>query len=922
MSDLVTRLKLDNSEFNQNIESAKSKTQDFQKTADSTAKTLNELGDKGSKSARELLTEMNNLNNSGRGTTNYRKQLKEIQNTLNDLTISYRQMSDEMKASPVGQQVAGKIQELTAQAAQYKDAIQDVQQEIQRMSSDTAVWDGMKMGIQTVSASLQAFVAAGVLGEEQTEKLVAVIAKLKAIEAITNVVIRIGNALQKDQAVIAGISAIQHKALTAAKNAEAAATGKATIAQRLFNTVAKANPYVLLATALIAVVTALATFVKLTNKATEETKENTEATKRAKDAADAYKNTMANTYANLMVKYDELRRSWSKLSSEQERKEWIQNNKKAIQDLGIAVNNVKDAEDAFERNTAKVVDGFKKRAEAAALSARMVELYRQKMDLELNAKDLYNSIKVKAYDVVGNKVQGGFKRDATGDTFNEGRYGLNNQGQYYFTAKGAKEYNEQLFVSNKQLKGMNDEYKEINKQIDEASNKMSQLAGIIGDITSGVGGKEDEIIPAVGSLKHAQNEASKLQTQLENMNPNDANFEKVKTKLAEWNVIIDQIKKKLEITTKTAEEIELETLKEQLQMADDEVEALNKQLDEMSLFDPDYSNVLNQLNNWLKIQTNLYNIINKTNKAAAVKSAPTTEDKFNELHKQARDIDFNLSIGSIDKTSAQKQIDILNEELSKMGLTVRFAVGIDGKSVDQLKVDMNALAADLVQSTSSVVGSFNSVYESVKSLNETIDEAKNGWEAFFKCFETGMTILEAITNVIQTMATVSQLLTTVTEANTAAKAKNVAATTGEAAAATSDATAQAADSGATMTNAAAHGAAAAAKAGESAAAIPIAGAVLAPIAIVAVLAAVIAAIGALSAFADGGVVGGHSYYGDKVLARVNSGELILNQKQQEKLWGMMGGISNNVVAGNVEFKIKGSDLYGALSNYTKKMDKV
>lgn len=44
-------------------------------------------------------------------------------------------------------------------------------------------------------------------------------------------------------------------------------------------------------------------------------------------------------------------------------------------------------------------------------------------------------------------------------------------------------------------------------------------------------------------------------------------------------------------------------------------------------------------------------------------------------------------------------------------------------------------------------------------------------------------------------------------------------------------------------------------------------------------------------YATGGVVGGNSYYGDRVTARVNSGEMILTQKQQAQLFDMANGRS-------------------------------
>ena len=75
----------------------------------------------------------------------------------------------------------------------------------------------------------------------------------------------------------------------------------------------------------------------------------------------------------------------------------------------------------------------------------------------------------------------------------------------------------------------------------------------------------------------------------------------------------------------------------------------------------------------------------------------------------------------------------------------------------------------------------------------------------------------------------------------------------------------------------------AADAGGSVANVPFAGPALA----VAAIASVIAALAAVPKFAEGGIVGGNSYHGDRILARLNSGELVLNTDQQRRLFAHM-----------------------------------
>lgn len=83
-------------------------------------------------------------------------------------------------------------------------------------------------------------------------------------------------------------------------------------------------------------------------------------------------------------------------------------------------------------------------------------------------------------------------------------------------------------------------------------------------------------------------------------------------------------------------------------------------------------------------------------------------------------------------------------------------------------------------------------------------------------------------------------------------------------------------------------------------------------AIATVVATIASIFSSLPKFAEGGVVGGSSFFGDKLIARVNSGETILTPKMAARALSMMDG--NNVrVSGDV--RLNGKDIYISLRNY-------
>ena len=95
--------------------------------------------------------------------------------------------------------------------------------------------------------------------------------------------------------------------------------------------------------------------------------------------------------------------------------------------------------------------------------------------------------------------------------------------------------------------------------------------------------------------------------------------------------------------------------------------------------------------------------------------------------------------------------------------------------------------------------------------------------------------------------------------------------------------------------------------------IPFAG----PLMAVAAIASVVAAIAGAPKFAGGGIVPGTSFGGGKVLARLNSGEMVLNKAQQARLFSRLNS-ADSAGGGRVEFKIKGEELVGVLDRFGRR----
>ena len=344
---------------------------------------------------------------------------------------------------------------------------------------------------------MSAMVAVTQLAGGETEKLQSAIAKLILIQTASAASVKIINALQAQSALMLSVRKVQEAALTAAITIRTAAesrgvvvTKAATAATAALTAVSKANPYLLLATAVAAVGVALYAFASKSDEATEAEKKRQKELENSKrktemmeDVQKSYTSTLASTYAQLMTKYTELQASYKSLTSDMQRVQWIKTHQKELDELGLKVNNVKDAENVFNGNTDAIVEAFKARAKSAALAAKATALYTKQLELEENYINAYSKKAVKAGDkadwhpTTPNQATWGWGSGAKHGVSTSGNYESTDGGvTWRYTAKGAAEANKKLTETDETLQNIQSDYNDINAEINETVGKMAQLA--------------------------------------------------------------------------------------------------------------------------------------------------------------------------------------------------------------------------------------------------------------------------------------------------------------------------------------------------------------------------------------------------------------------------------------------------------------
>jgi len=773
---------------------------------------------------------------------NLKKQLRLTTEELQNLSVKYAQLTAAEKATPFGVALAKQMEETRKKAGNLKDVISDAEQEIKIMASDTPRLDTFNAGLSIGADLVSTYTSLIAKLTGDSDKLKDAIATIATVQSAANLSTKIATQLQSSSILMMKTRKIQEAAAAAAINIRTAAEGKgtiatkaATVAQTAFNIVAKANPYVLLASAILAAGAAILAF-------TFKTKDSTKALYDANEMQKAYNKNLSKAQDEVGLtigKFSLLKTQYEQLKSTAEKQKWIKDNAGAFNELGISVNDVNDADNTFIKNADKVIKAMQLRAQAAAIQQTYQEKY---------AEAYKKSLKITEGKQSSFMSSSTFRRDWKKAGIGEGDYSVSTT----MMPSSAGAYSQSVYsLTPSGVAKMQAYWKEqgevaMNSFVDGASGMIDDMASMIREAES----LESTFKPSGNNNNNGGGGNSNGSADVKAI---EGSITAIKNQIAE-----------------------VQKLKDAQVVGTEE---------------------------WLKWDKALVELNNQLEDAVAY-------EKY--LHREAMVPLEPIAISLPNKVELPKKLDIV--------LPVK--VQVEKKTFADFKAEVDSVLDTydkLANGATGVIGSLNSVYETFKNLDKSLEDAENGWEGFFTVFQAGITILDSIANMIKGITTIMEVLNTVKQAGTLITQQDTIASTTNAVAKTQEA-------GANTLAAGTAGAAAAAEAGKSVASIPYVGPVLAIAAILSVMGAIAGVIASSKSYAGGGIIEGATTLGDYNIARVNSGEMILNGSQQKRLFNLLDGSDSMTSArsgGNqVEFKIKGTELIGCINNTNKKRNKV
>ena len=957
MALLKNSIELNTSDFDKNLQQAIAKSEEFQKGLEKLGKSnsFSKLGIDMNKFTQDVhgnAAAMSQFaNDMSKNTNTVKQQIRQLQNAMANLVAngidqaseSYRKMQMEL----------GRLMDIQS----------DVQAAGKNFANDYLAIQSVTQGFQALSGVVGMGVSAMNLFGIENENTEAAMKKTLQITNLLNGAQAVSQVFNKDSAFMLKIikplreaynNAIRQNtvatninttaevtnktiteagtvakvASTVAEVANGSAVKKNTIFQQAWN-VAKAVAQALLGnfTGLLLVgAGALATYALSTSDSTDEEKKSAEAKNELRDSMNELKETVASSTGNIIGKYASLQAAWKACRTEHQKNEFINKNKNAWSEFGWEIDNTKKAEDFYVNNTTKVCDALKKRAEQMALMTTLQKSYEKhfkkiaEFDSVAGGK-YYTKSNYKAGDKISADearkygIRGYADRDpiyGVGDgniVLDEaGAEMLNIKKDVENNAKALEKYNKNLELENKRFQRETqpiiNQMKKVSSEIGASDMSYYEAPKKVGSKTTPKSNKEDkkaeqkavgEYDKAITSLKDENEKLYIVQQKLTKQGKaTSEEFQRNANKIAENNEQIKEFENIIK-KIKNPEFVDETSIKAQLQKLKD-------------IRDKAYEDYMTAPAEQTELKFKVYLDANKAfddfseklkNKTVYIDVTSKADLDGNNLNinnlglAEINEVGFDVGQKSLEETKNQisETINLINKyrteinRVNDLKSKGQILTGTEAEQFSELETSVDSLTNKL----SELIQKYNELISAQNQKNETIeklDEVKTNYEGIAETIGTVGNVIGQVDSAWAKMTTtilngiaqiIPQLVAEKGAQGSLAIAKGVAAASG-----------------------------------------------LTPpwnlVMIGTTVAAILAAL-ATQPFAEGGIVGGTSFKGDKVDARLNSGEMVLNGRQQANLFNMInsGGLMGG---GQVTFKIEGRELVGVLNNYNNKRNKV
>ena len=306
--------------------------------------------------------------------------------------VSLRTRIRELTEDLVNLEAAGKretdlYREKQTELAKLTDAYQDARDQARRMASDTAVFEGILSGLTGITGAASAAQGAIGLFAGENENLQKIMLKVQSLMSITIGLQQVENALNKDSSFMLNVVA-------KAKTGLATATTRLGTALGLTNIQAKA----LMATLTLGLSVAITAVIALIDHFNKKAKEKAEALEAIKKQTEDFQKSVADNAVVAIAAVTELSQAWDKLGDNLKAKErFLVENADLIGKLGVAVNDVTDAEKIFQNNAEVYVKAQMAKARADAYRSLQQENLKKAIQLQQEIDAMPDTHQVKVY---------------------------------------------------------------------------------------------------------------------------------------------------------------------------------------------------------------------------------------------------------------------------------------------------------------------------------------------------------------------------------------------------------------------------------------------------------------------------------------------------------------------------------------------